>query len=46
MKARGMVMIVVVLLAVVALTAWLSGCNTWAGAGKDVQKTGEAMQGD
>jgi len=21
------------------------GCNTWKGAGKDVQKTGENMQG-
>jgi predicted small secreted protein len=21
-----------------------SGCNTWHGAGKDVEKTGEAMQ--
>jgi predicted small secreted protein len=23
----------------------LNGCNTWKGAGKDVEKTGEAMQG-
>jgi predicted small secreted protein len=22
----------------------LSGCNTWKGVGKDVEKTGEAMQ--
>ena len=44
MKIRGIV--VVMLLALLAGTLWLSGCNTWAGAGKDVQKTGEAMQGD
>ena len=24
----------------------LSGCNTWKGAGKDVERTGEAMQGE
>lgn len=24
----------------------LSGCNTWDGAGKDIESTGEAMQGD
>jgi predicted small secreted protein len=23
-----------------------SGCNTWKGAGKDVEATGDAMQGD
>jgi predicted small secreted protein len=23
----------------------LTGCNTWKGAGKDVERTGEAMQG-
>ena len=23
-----------------------SACNTWKGAGKDVQRTGEKMQGD
>jgi len=24
----------------------MAGCNTWKGAGKDVERTGEAMQGD
>jgi predicted small secreted protein len=24
----------------------LVGCNTWKGAGKDVEKTGEVMQGE
>lgn len=31
--------------AVIALTA-LSACNTWKGVGKDVERTGEAIQGD
>lgn len=26
------------------LVAGFMGCNTWAGAGKDVEKAGEAMQ--
>lgn len=36
-------------LAVIALVIGiisLTGCNTWEGAGKDVEETGEAMQGD
>lgn len=24
----------------------LAGCNTWDGVGKDIEKTGEAMQDD
>lgn len=24
----------------------LSGCNTWKGAGKDIERTGEVMQGE
>ena len=24
----------------------LGGCNTWEGAGKDVERAGEKMQGD
>ena len=24
----------------------LTGCNTWKGAGKDVERTGEVMQGE
>jgi predicted small secreted protein len=38
----------VTLLALLAgmLTGMLTGCNTWKGAGKDVERTGEVMQGD
>lgn len=34
------------LLALLAGLLALTGCNTWDGAGKDVERTGEAMQGD
>ena len=37
--------ITVVLLALLAGLLATSGCNTWRGAGKDVEKTGDAMQG-
>ncbi len=33
-------------LALVVSLVSLSGCNTWKGAGKDVERTGEAMQGE
>jgi predicted small secreted protein len=36
--------IAVTLLALLA--GMLTGCNTWKGAGKDVERTGEIMQGD
>lgn len=32
-------------LALVISLVSLGGCNTWKGAGKDVERTGEAMQG-
>lgn len=32
------------LLALLALVLVTSACNTWHGAGKDVEKTGESMQ--
>ncbi len=35
--------IVVLLMAALCFAA-LSGCNTWRGAGKDIEKTGESMQ--
>ena len=44
MKVRGIVM-VVVLLVLLASVVVSAGCNTWKGAGKDVEKTGESMQG-
>ena len=34
------------LLALLAGVLVVSACNTWHGAGKDVEKTGEAMQRD
>lgn len=40
------IMIAVTLLAVLTVTLSLTACNTWEGAGKDVEKTGEAMQGE
>lgn len=36
--------IAAVALAIAMLCA--AGCNTWKGAGKDVERTGEAMQGE
>jgi predicted small secreted protein len=44
MNVRKMLM-ALTLLALLAGTFSLTGCNTWHGAGKDVEKTGEAMQG-
>lgn len=32
------------LLLVLVVTSLLIGCNTWRGAGKDVERTGESMQ--
>ena len=40
------VIITVTLLALLAGTLSLTGCNTWKGAGKDVERTGEKMQGE
>ena len=40
------VLLCVILLVTVALMLMLPGCNTWKGVGKDVEKTGEAMQGE
>ncbi len=30
----------------IGFTSLTAGCNTWKGAGKDVERTGEAMQGE
>ena len=32
-------------LALSVLVLIVSGCNTWAGVGKDVQRSGEAIEG-
>lgn len=44
MKSR-IVIVTVTLLALLAGMLSLSGCNTWRGAGKDVEKAGDSMQG-
>ena len=33
-----------ILLILLTSMFFLTGCNTWAGLGKDVEKTGEKMQ--
>lgn len=38
-----------IILLTCVMTLWAistSGCNTWRGVGKDVEKTGEAIQGE
>jgi predicted small secreted protein len=44
MKLRKSLMLVVLLALVVGMSS-MNGCNTWKGAGKDVEKTGAKMQG-
>jgi predicted small secreted protein len=46
MKLRSRIIVAVTLLALLACTFSLSGCNTWKGAGKDVERAGEKMQGE
>ena len=43
MKMRNIV-VVATLLMLLTSVFFLSGCNTWKGLGKDVEKTGESMQ--
>jgi predicted small secreted protein len=45
MKVR-IIVVVVTLLALLTSVFCLTGCNTWKGAGKDVERTGEKMQGN
>jgi predicted small secreted protein len=40
------IIVTVALLALLAGLLSLPGCNTWKGAGKDVERTGEKMQGE
>lgn len=42
MKKR--IIIVITLLALLTSAFCLSGCNTWRGAGKDIENVGEKMQ--
>ena len=48
-RRRGVRLWVVRGLLVLSLAGFVfaaTGCNTWKGAGKDVEKAGEKMQGD
>jgi predicted small secreted protein len=45
MKLRKAFVAVAVALLLVA-TLFATGCNTWRGAGEDVERAGEKMQGD
>lgn len=40
------IIVTVVLLVFLAGTLSFAGCNTWKGAGKDVERAGEKMQGE
>ncbi|TVQ63870.1 MAG: entericidin A/B family lipoprotein [Phycisphaerales bacterium] len=45
MKTR----ICITAITMLGMVVWMfsiTGCNTWKGVGKDVERTGEAMQGD
>ncbi len=44
MKMR--IIVVVTLLVLLTSAFCLTGCNTWEGAGKDVERAGEKMQGE
>ena len=44
-NASGSITVLAALLLAVGTLA-MAGCNTWKGAGKDVERTGESMQGD
>jgi predicted small secreted protein len=39
-----MILMTALLLPVLLAPLCLTGCNTWEGFGKDVERTGEAMQ--
>lgn len=43
MKMR-MILVAATLLMMLTSVVFLSGCNTWEGLGKDVERTGEKMQ--
>jgi predicted small secreted protein len=44
MNARKIIMTLTLLALWVGMSS-LNGCNTWKGAGKDVERGGEKMQG-
>ena len=41
-----LISITLAMLGLLVIVMFLSGCNTWEGAGKDVERAGEKMQGD
>jgi predicted small secreted protein len=43
MKVR-IIVVVVTLLVLLTSAFCLTSCNTWKGAGKDIERTGEKMQ--
>lgn len=43
MKTRKILMVATLLMLLTSMFV-LSGCNTWKGLGRDVEKTGEKMQ--
>ncbi len=43
MKMRN-IAVVATLLMLLTSVFFLTGCNTWSGLGKDVERTGEKMQ--
>ncbi len=45
-KMKVRIIVVVTLLALLTSAFSLTGCNTWKGAGKDVERAGEKMQGN
>ena len=42
---HGKVIVALGLVLLLAAVSLLTGCNTWRGAGRDVERTGEMMQG-
>ena len=44
MKMR-IIVVAVTLLMLLTSAFFMTGCNTWEGAGKDVERAGEKMQG-
>ena len=44
MKTRNLILTVTLLAFLAGMFSSLTGCNTWRGAGKDVEKMGNAMQ--
>jgi predicted small secreted protein len=46
MMNTRMMLVTVTLLGILVGSLLSTGCNTWKGAGKDVERAGEKMQGE